>query len=91
MSDLEIAVFPKEDAGEFRTILKEQDIKYSERAYIRDSADSGGITFLGDSRRSRSAVPRHGFPAGAFSQKGILLPQERAVRTGRNRPFLFFL
>ncbi|WP_085787624.1 hypothetical protein [Ketogulonicigenium robustum] len=48
MSDLEIAVFPKEDAGEFRTILKEQDIKYSERAFIRDSAGSGGITFLGE-------------------------------------------
>lgn len=48
MSDLEIAVFPKEDAGEFRTILKEQDIKYSERMFFRDSVDSGGITLLGE-------------------------------------------
>ncbi|PTX36967.1 hypothetical protein IQ03_05291 [Gemmobacter caeni] len=48
MSDLEIAVFPKEDAGEFRTILKEQDIKYSERMFFRDSVDSGGVTLLGE-------------------------------------------
>lgn len=47
MSDLEIAVFPKEDAGEFRTVLKEQGIKFSERVYVRDAVD-GGMTALGE-------------------------------------------
>lgn len=48
MNDLEIAIVPKDDAEDFRTLLKEQDIKYSERAFIRDSGEYGGVTLLGE-------------------------------------------
>lgn len=47
MNDVEISVFPKDDLGDFRALLKEHDIKFSERVFFRDSADSG-MTFLGE-------------------------------------------
>lgn len=47
MSDLQISVLPKEDAGEIRTIFRESDIRYSERMFTRDSVE-GGVTLLGE-------------------------------------------
>lgn len=46
MNDLEIAVVPEDDEEEFRTILKEQDIKYSERTFLRATGEYDVVATL---------------------------------------------
>ena len=47
MSDLQISALPKEEAGDLRTLFKEQDIRFTERVFVTDSADTG-VTLLGE-------------------------------------------
>lgn len=38
---------PRDDVSSFRQVLRDQDIKYAEAAYVRDSVGDG-ITWLGE-------------------------------------------
>jgi len=46
MNDLEIAVVPQDDEENFRTILKEQNIEYSERTFLRSTGEYDVIATL---------------------------------------------
>ena len=47
MKDLKITVLPREESGDFRKILQDHDIRYSEKMFTND-APGAGVTLFGE-------------------------------------------